>query len=167
MLMEIKVIQNLIGEAKRHSNLARGKRVKQAIERESKQPKIHSCDGRGYFRELLDALPMAIYTTDANGRITFFNQAAAELSGRTPEIGSDQWCVTWRLYWPDGRAMAHDECPMARALREDRPIRGEEAIAERPDGTRVPFMPYPTPLHDAAGRLGRAVNTLVEPYPFE
>jgi len=44
-------------------------------------------------------LPAAIYTTDASGRITFFNQAAAEFSGRVPEIGSDEWCVTWRLYW--------------------------------------------------------------------
>jgi PAS domain S-box-containing protein len=109
--------------------------VKQAGKPEPKQPKSHSCDERGYFRELLDALPTAVYTTDANGLITFFNQAAVELSGRTPEIGSDRWCVTSRLYWPDGRAMAHDECPMARALKEDRSIRGEEAIAERPDGT--------------------------------
>ena len=153
------MIQNLTREAKRHSNLARRKRVKQAIER---QPKSQSCDRDGYFHDLLDALPTCIYTTDANGRINFFNQAAVEFSGRTPEIGSDQWCVTWRLYWPDGRPMAHDECPMARVLKEDRPIRGEEAIAERPDGTRVPFMPYPTPLHDAAGRLVAAVNTLVD-----
>ena len=113
-------------------------------------------------RELLDALPAAIYTTDAAGRITFFNQAAVEFSGRTPEIGSDRWCVTWRLYWPDGRPMAHDECPMAKSLKEDRPIRGGEAIAERPDGTRVPFMAYPTPLHDASGRLVGAVNMLVD-----
>jgi PAS domain S-box-containing protein len=113
-------------------------------------------------RELLDALPAAIYTTDAAGRITFFNQAAVEFSGRTPELGSDHWCVTWRLYWPDGQPMAHDECPMARALKEDRAIRGGEAIAERPDGTRVPFMAYPTPLHDASGRLVGAVNMLVD-----
>ena len=119
-------------------------------------------DGRWHFRDLLDALPAAIYTTDAVGRITFFNQAAIEFSGRTPEIGSDQWCVTWRLYWPDGRPMAHDECPMARALKEDRPIRGGEAVAERPDGTRVPFMACPTPLHDASGRLVGAVNMLVD-----
>ena len=113
-------------------------------------------------RDLLDALPAAIYTTDAAGRLTFFNRAAVEFSGRTPEIGSDQWCVTWRLYWPDGRPMAHDECPMARALKEDRPIRGGEAIAERPDGTRVPFMAYPTPLHDASSNLVGAVNMLVD-----
>jgi PAS domain S-box-containing protein len=125
-------------------------------------PESELCDRRWHFRDLLDALPAAIYTTDAAGRITFFNQAAVEFSGRTPEIGSDQWCVTWRLYWPDGRPMAHDECPMARALKEDRPIRGGEAIAERPDGTRVPFMAYPTPLHDASGRLVGAVNMLVD-----
>src|SRR4029077_10528970 len=118
--------------------------------------------GDRQWRELLDALPAAIYTTDASGRITFFNAAAVEFSGRTPEIGSDQWCVTWRLYWPDGRPMAHDECPMARALKEDRPIRGQEAVAERPDGTRVPFMPYPTPLFDGVGRLVGAVNLLMD-----
>ena len=58
--------------------------------------------------------------------------------------------------------MARGECPMARALNEDRPIRGGEAIAEPPDGTRVPFMAYPTPLHDGSGRLVGAVNMLVD-----
>jgi PAS domain S-box-containing protein len=119
-------------------------------------------DPQSCIRELLDALPAAVYTTDAAGRIVFFNRAAVAFSGRVPEIGSDQWCVTWRLLWPDGRPMAHDECPMARALKENRAISGEEAIAERPDGTRVPFMAYPTPLHDASGKLVGAVNMLVD-----
>jgi PAS domain S-box-containing protein len=113
-------------------------------------------------RELLEALPAAIYTTDAAGRITFYNQAAVDLSGRRPELGSDQWCVTWRLYWPDGSALPHDECPMAVALKEGRPIRDAEAVAERPDGVRVPFIPYPTPLRDAAGTVVGAVNMLVD-----
>ena len=113
-------------------------------------------------RELLDALPAAIYTTDAAGRITYYNEAAVHLAGRKPEIGSDEWCVTWRLYWPDGTPLPHDECPMAVALKTGRPVRGVEAVAERPDGTRVPFMPYPTPLHDAAGNVVGAVNMLVD-----
>jgi len=114
------------------------------------------------FGDLLQAMPAAIYTTDAAGRITFYNEAAVELSGRRPKLGSDEWCVTWRLYEPDGTPLPHDQCPMAVALREDRPIRGKEAIAERPDGTRVPFLPYPTPLHDASGALIGAVNMLVD-----
>ena len=113
-------------------------------------------------RELLDALPAAIYTTDADGRVTYYNAAAVQLAGRTPKIGSDEWCVTWRLYWPDGTPLPHDECPMAVALKTGRPVRGVEAVAERPDGTLVPFMPYPTPLHDASGNVVGAVNMLVD-----
>lgn len=58
--------------------------------------------------------------------------------------------------------MPHDRCPMAVALKANRPVRGAEAAVERPDGTRVPFMAYPTPLHDASGTLVGAVNMLVE-----
>jgi PAS domain S-box-containing protein len=113
-------------------------------------------------RELLDVLPAAIYTTDAAGCLTYYNAAAVQLAGRRPKIGSDEWCVTWRLYLPDGTPLPHDECPMAVALKTGRPVRGMEAIAERPDGTLVPFMPYPTPLHDASGNVVGAVNMLVD-----
>jgi PAS domain S-box-containing protein len=113
------------------------------------------------FRDLLQALPAAIYTTDAEGRITFFNLACIEFAGRTPKIG-DMWCVTWKLFWPDGTPLRHEDCPMAIALKENRPVRGVEAIAERPDGSRICFMPYPTPLRDEAGRLLGAVNMLVD-----
>ena len=51
---------------------------------------------------------------------------------------------------------------MAIALKEDRAVRGMEAACERPDGTRVPFIPYPTPLHDETGKLIGAVNMLVD-----
>jgi PAS domain S-box-containing protein len=112
-------------------------------------------------RDILEALPAAIYTTDAEGHITSYNKACVEISGRTPQPG-DMWCVTWRLYHPDGTPLPHDECPMAVALKEDRPIRGAEAVAERPDGSRVPFIPYPTPLHDGEGQLIGAINMLVD-----
>ena len=115
-----------------------------------------------YYLDILEALPVAIYTTDAAGKITYYNQAAADFAGRRPKLGSDDWCVSGRLFWPDGTPMPHAECPMAVTLREGRPIRGQEAVAERPDGTRVPFMPYPTPLFDGAGRLMGAVNLLMD-----
>jgi PAS domain S-box-containing protein len=112
--------------------------------------------------ELLEALPVAIYTTDADGRITFYNRAAAELWGHHPELGSSQWCGSWRLYWPDGRPLPHGQCPMAIALKEGREVRGVEAIAERPDGTRVRFLPFPTPLRDPSSRLIGAINLLMD-----
>ncbi len=119
-------------------------------------------DRERWFRELIEALPAAVYTTDAAGRVTFYNKAAVEFAGRRPKLGSDRWCITRHLLRPDGTPLPHDESPMAIALKQDRPVRGEELIAERPDGTRVTFIPYPTPLHDSSGGLIGAVNMLVD-----
>jgi PAS domain S-box-containing protein len=120
-------------------------------------------NGRGRDSDaILQSLPVAVYTTDAAGRITFYNEAAAQLWGVRPELGKSEFCGSWKMYWPDGTPLPHHECPMALALKEGRPIRGMEAIAERPDGTRVPFIPYPSPLFDASGALIGAVNTLVD-----
>jgi two-component system, chemotaxis family, CheB/CheR fusion protein len=118
--------------------------------------------GDGYFRQVLDLLPAAVYITNASGLITYYNEAAAALWGHHPQLGISEWCGSWKLYWPDGKPLPHAECPMALALREKRPIRGMEAVAERPDGIRVPFIPYPTPLYDPSGELIGAVNMLVD-----
>ncbi len=120
------------------------------------------CKSARHFSEIIDALPAAIYATDAEGRLTHFNRAAVELSGRVPELGTDHWCVTWKLYYPDGKPMRHDECPMAICLRERRPVLDTEAIAERPDGTRFWFQPYPTPLFDESGNLVGGINMLLD-----
>ncbi|WP_370464249.1 PAS domain S-box protein [Mesorhizobium sp.] len=113
-------------------------------------------------RQILDSLPVAIYTTDQHGTITYFNRAAAELAGREPEVGKDKWCVTFKLFTPDGKELPHDECPMAIALKENRPVRNQEAIAQRPDGSFFPFLPYPTPIRDEDGNLIGAVNMLLD-----
>jgi len=113
-------------------------------------------------REILEALPAAVYTTDEKGTITYYNRAAAELAGREPEIGKDEWCVTYKIFTPDGKFLPHDQCPMAVALKEKRPVRGVEALAQRPDGTLVPFLPFPTPLTDEEGEMVGAVNMLVD-----
>ena len=119
-------------------------------------------EGERRFRKMVDALPTPIYTTDAEGCLTHFNPAAAEFSGRVPELGTDTWCVSSKLYHADGTPMPHDESPMAIALKEGRIIRGEEAILERPDGSRLWYVPYPTPMRDAAGRIVGGINMLVD-----
>lgn len=111
-------------------------------------------------REALDALPAAIYVTDADGVVTYFNPACLDFTGRRPEVGADRWCVTWRLYTNAGEFLPHDECPMAVAINTRRPIRGVTAVAERPDGTRVSFRPWPTPIFDGNGQFAGAVNIL-------
>ena len=82
--------------------------------------------------------------------------------GASRSAGVDKWCVSWRLYRPDGTPLPLEECPMALALKERRAVRDIEIIAERPDGQRLPVMPFPTPLHDAAGNFVGAVNVLMD-----
>ena len=114
------------------------------------------------WRAVLDELPAPIYTTDAEGAVTYWNRACVELAGREPQLGRDRWCVTWKLFTTTGEPMPHDQCPMADAIREQRVIRDTIAIAERPDGSRRAFTPYPTPLFDDDGVLSGAVNLLVD-----
>lgn len=111
---------------------------------------------------LLDRLPVPIYTTDAEGAVTYWNQACVDFAGREPKLGEDRWCVTWKIYTTQGDPLPHDQCPMAQAIRERREIRGVVAIAMRPDGSRRAFTPYPTPLYDDDGRLIGAVNMMID-----
>jgi PAS domain S-box-containing protein len=113
-------------------------------------------------RIVLAALPVAVYTTDAEGRITFYNEAAARFWGREPELFKEKWCGAQKLFRADGAPLPHEDCPLAQTLRMGRPIRGVEAIIERPDGSRASFVPYPTPLFDDKGRLTGAVNLLMD-----
>lgn len=114
------------------------------------------------WRLVLDRLPVPIYATDAGGSVTYWNRACIEFAGREPELGRDRWCVTWQLYTLDGDPLAHKDCPMAEAINQQRPVRDTIAIAERPDGSRVAFRPYPTPLFADDGSLTGAVNMLID-----
>jgi PAS domain S-box-containing protein len=114
------------------------------------------------WRAVLDELPVPIYTTDAEGAVTYWNLACIGLAGRVPQLGQDRWCVTWRIFTTEGDFMPHDECPMADAIRLQKEVRGKVAIALRPDGSRIAFRPYPTPLFDNQGKFTGAINMLID-----
>lgn len=118
--------------------------------------------GDGSYRPALDALPVPVYLTDAEGLVTYWNMACVEFAGREPKLGRDRWCVTWEMHTPCDEPVPHDSCPMAIALKEKRNVRGEVAIAMRPDGSRKAFIPYPTPLFGEDGELAGAVNMLID-----
>ncbi|CAH1655729.1 Blue-light-activated histidine kinase [Hyphomicrobiales bacterium] len=111
---------------------------------------------------ILDALPEAIYITDAAGWITFYNKAATDLWGVQPEPGQSRYCGSARLYTQQGVVLPHDQSPLAVALHERRANRGREMVIERPDGSRIPVLAFPTPLFDEAGVLTGAVNMLAD-----
>ena len=123
---------------------------------------LHALSSEADWRLALDELPVPIYVADAEGAITYWNRACVDFAGRVPQLGQDRWCVTWKIYTMTGEFMPHDRCPMADAIRGQRVVRDAVAIAERPDGSRVAFRPYPTPLFDDDGNMTGAVNMLVD-----
>ena len=114
------------------------------------------------WQSVLDELPVPIYVTDTEGAVTYWNRACITLAGRVPQLGQDRWCVTWQIYTTTGERMPHDQCPMADTIRCREEVRDKVAIALRPDGSRVAFRPYPTPLFDEAGNFTGAINMLID-----
>lgn len=144
-----------------HSNVVGASKIARDItERRQNDARLEESERR--LRDLLAAIPAAIYTTDAEGRVTYYNEKSAELAGRRPTLGSDEWCVTWTMLRPDGTPLPYDERPMTLTIKEGRAIQSAEAIAERPDGSRTPFIPLSTPLRDPDGTIVGAINVLVD-----
>ena len=117
---------------------------------------------RSEFRRALDRLPVAAYTCDADGLITYFNRHARDLWGREPRLNdpSERFCGSWRLSLPDGVPIRHDECWMAMALRDGRQYDSQEIVIERPDGTRRRALAHAGPIQDEGGRFVGALNIL-------
>jgi signal transduction histidine kinase len=113
---------------------------------------------------LLETLPAGAYTCDPDGLITYFNNHALELWGRAPKLNDpiDRFCGSFRLFATDGRAIPHDECWMARALRTEMEFNGHEIVIERPDGQRRTVLAHANPIRDGSGKVLGAVNVLVD-----
>ena len=119
-------------------------------------------ESNSFYKSLFRKLPIALYTCDSEGYITFFNEAAVDLWGREPVPGKDLWCGSWEIYRPDGTPMPLDECPMAIALKEGKAVFGAEIIIRRPDGSSRYVQPFPQPVLDKTGKIIGAVNVLTD-----
>ncbi|MFA6276814.1 MAG: PAS domain S-box protein [Pedobacter sp.] len=114
------------------------------------------------FEQLVKESPLAMYTCDASGRVNFFNAAAAALWGREPELLKEYWCGSWKIFYPDGRPMELDNCPMSLTLKQGKPHVGEEIVIQKPDGAFRSLLVYPLPLFNEKKVLLGAYNTLVD-----
>lgn len=114
------------------------------------------------YRELIENLPIATYSCDAEGHIIMYNKAATALWGREPEKGKDKWCGSYTIYSVDGELIPHESSPMAIALREGKAEISKEIILKRPNGEKRYVIPHPVPFIDNEGRITGAVNVLTD-----
>ena len=109
---------------------------------------------------VLELLPVAVYVTDAEGILTFCNEAACELWGVRPELGSTRWCGSFRIYDAQGHEVPLDQCPMAQCLRTGQAQSEVEVVVEQPDGKRRSVIVNPRPVVNEAGDLIGGLNTI-------
>lgn len=113
-------------------------------------------------RELMKALPVACFTVDVEGRLTFFNDAAVKLLGRVPKLGEAHWRGAAAISALDGSAIPIEQLPANIALSEKRSVRGMELNIYRPDGSRRRVIPHPDPVFDAEGRCIGVINVVLD-----
>ncbi len=113
------------------------------------------------YQQLLQDLPAAIYTCNKKGIITFYNQTAVQLWGRTPEQGIDSWNSFWKIYNKDGEVLTIARCPISIVLNKVRQINSEELIVIRPDGEQYHLLSTAQPVFDDSGNFTGAMDMLV------
>jgi PAS domain-containing protein len=115
-------------------------------------------------RGILGAIPVAAYTCDGSGRITYFNPIAVAVWGRAPKLrdAGERYCGSYKLYSADGVRISHEECWMALALLQGRAYHGYAIVIERQDGTRIIGKAHAHPLRNNHGQLVGALNLVAD-----
>jgi signal transduction histidine kinase/CheY-like chemotaxis protein len=124
--------------------------------------------GQAEFRRLLGTLPEGAYTCSRDGRITYFNQPAVDLWGRTPKLDDpgDRFCGSFRLFDTDGSPIPREQCWMAQALKTGTDFTGRELVVEQPNGQRRTVLTHASPIRNESGAVVGGVNVLVDITPL-
>lgn len=111
----------------------------------------------------LRQLKEGVILADADGRITFVNDAAKRLHGvESLGVGVASYTQAYSLLTEDGRAYPPHELPLARAVLNDEYVTNARWRIQRPDGTRIRVEGSAQPIYDDAMRKIAHVLTLRE-----
>lgn len=132
------------------------------LERKQAEQALWESESRYY--QLVESLPIGVYTCDRSGKLDYFNDYAAKLLGCRPDIKdpAEKFCDSFRLYHPDGTLMPHNQTPVIEALRDGRSLRNGEFTIERADGTHVEVLVHIDPILDAAGNSVGVINAFID-----
>jgi PAS domain S-box-containing protein len=111
-------------------------------------------------RELVSALPAAVYACDRDGAITYYNRQAVALWGGTPDLSDPPWSFPgpYQIYRPDGTLLQPEEIPIREVCASGRAILNRELLIEGPDRSRLYVLANVAPVHDSSGMVRGAIN---------
>lgn len=142
-----------------------GGSVRVITERKRAEDALRESEAR--YRQLVALLPTAVYACNTDGALTFYNERAVAIWGRSPNPGEpgERFCGCLQAFAATGQPVPRGELPMVRACRDGRSFRNVEGIIERPDGSRVNVLINIDPIRDAEGRVVGAINVLTDITP--
>jgi len=96
-----------------------------------------------HFRDLAELLPQTVCEVDLRGRLTFVNRNAFEMFGYSEE-DLEAGLNTLDMLAPEERERARQN--IESVVRGQKPVRANEYVAQRKDGSRFPIAVYSTPI---------------------
>ncbi len=105
-------------------------------------------------KQVLDSLFDGLYTVTCERKITYWNNAAEEITGYTAEELVGTYCYDGPLKHVDkeGNDLCSDGCPLTWAI-SHRCKHEDEIFLKHKDGFRVPINVRVSPLCDSTGRV--------------
>ncbi|CAN5789641.1 hypothetical protein BH11BAC3_BH11BAC3_26630 [soil metagenome] len=114
------------------------------------------------FERTIHNLTDAVYMCDADGFLTLYNKAAADLWGREPEVGKELYSGALKLADINGNDLALENYPVVITLKEHKPVHGAAVMIKRQDGNCRQAMQYSSPTFDVLGNLTGVIVREVE-----
>jgi PAS domain S-box-containing protein len=103
--------------------------------------------------DILELLPVAVCICDPDGHIVQYNSRAVEVWGRAPKPGETHEHFTSQAKFYSAGGERLPESRLSQVLRTGEPVRNEEVVVQRVDGTRVAVLINIDPLLDARGKM--------------
>lgn len=102
---------------------------------------------------IIDNSPIAFYSCNLKGEITYFNRAAEKEWGRKPLLNKDLWCGAWQTCFPDGTPLPLHEHPAVKAISEGKFEQKTEVLIKRQDGSLRNLLVIPQPQFNSNNKL--------------
>ena len=103
---------------------------------------------------VLNSVAEGIFTVDLDWNITFFNQAAADITGIAASEAVGQKC--WEVFASN---VCDGGCPMRPCLEDDHPMVSKSGFLLRMDGEKIPIGISSAPLKDNDGNVVGGVES--------
>jgi PAS domain S-box-containing protein len=113
-------------------------------------------------RNLIQQLPVAVYTCNEKGHIQYYNKAAAKLWGKEPLPGREKWSAASKMYYADGKVLEPENSPMALAMKKKKILETQEIIIEKPSGQQHRVAACSNLLYNAEGQITGGISLLLD-----